>query len=72
MLLDKVRLVPFEEFEPEYTHALHIMEPVDADDTSFLAVGLALTWRVSGHKDRHFHRQDLMKVFHTSDLIQLI
>jgi predicted nucleic acid-binding protein len=42
MLLDKVCLVPFEEFEPEYSHALHIMEPVDADDTSFLAVGLAL------------------------------
>jgi len=52
--------VPFEEFEPEYSRALHVMEPVDVDDTSFLAV------------DRHFLRQDLMKVFHTSDRIQLV
>jgi predicted nucleic acid-binding protein len=42
MLLDQVRLVPFEEFEPEYSSALHVMEPVDVDDTSFLAGGLAL------------------------------
>jgi len=60
MLLDKVCLVPFEEFEPEYSRALHVMEPVGVDDTSFLAV------------DRHFLRQDLMKVFHTSDRIQLV
>jgi len=42
MLLYKMCLVPFEEFEPEYSRVLYIMEPVDVDDTSFLAVGLAL------------------------------
>ena len=48
------------------------MEPVDADDTSFLAVGLALHLDGIWTEDRHFLRQVLMKVFHTSDLIQLI
>ena len=72
MLLDKVCLVPFEEFEPEYSRALHVMEPVDVNDTSFLAVGLALHLDGIWTEDRHFLRQDLMKVFHTSDLIQLI
>ena len=72
MLLDKVHLVPFEEFGPEYSRALHVMEPIDVDDTSFLAVGLALHLDGIWTEDRHFLRQDLMKVFRTSDLIQLI
>ena len=41
-LLDNVELVPFEEFDREYDHAMEIMEPVDENDASFLAVGLAL------------------------------
>ncbi|MDD1700999.1 MAG: PIN domain-containing protein [Methanoregula sp.] len=64
--------MPFEEFKPEYSRALHFMEPVDADDTSFLAVGLALHQDGIWTENQHFPRQDLMKVFHTSDLIQLI
>ena len=48
------------------------MEPVDIDDTSFLAVCLALHLDGIWTEDRHFLRQDLMKVFHTCDLIQLI
>jgi len=72
MLLKKVCLVPFEDFEPEYLRALHVMEPVDVDDTSFLAVGLALHLDGIWTEDRHFLRQNLIKVFHTSDLIQLV
>jgi len=72
ILLDRVTLVPFEDFEGEYSRALHIMEPFDENDSPFLAVGLACNLDGIWTEDRHFLRQDLMKVFHTSDLIQRI
>jgi predicted nucleic acid-binding protein len=72
MLLEKVCLVSFEEFEREYSRALCVMEPVDVNDTSFLAVGLALHLDGIWTEDRHFLRQDLLKVFHTNDLIQIV
>ena len=41
-LLEHVILVPFEDFEHEYEHAMQIMEMIDENDAPFLAVGLAL------------------------------
>jgi len=72
ILLDRVTLVPFEDFEREYSHAIHIMDPVDVNDSPFLAVGLACDFDGIWTEDRHFLRQDFMKVFHTSDLVLLI
>jgi predicted nucleic acid-binding protein len=53
-LLDRIILVPFEDFEPEYEHAMRIMETVDENDSSFLAVGLALGIGSIWTEDRHF------------------
>jgi len=69
-LLDDVELVPFEDFEPEYDHAMEIMGTVDENDASFLAVGLALAVEGIWTEDRHFLRQDLLKVYSTGDLIE--
>ena len=41
-LLSRVTLVPFDDFEPEYPRAMQIMEPIDKNDSPFLAVGLSL------------------------------
>lgn len=71
-LLDNVELVPFEEFEREYDHAMEIMEPVDENDAPFLAVGLALGIKRIWTEDRHFLRQDLLQVYSTRDLIATI
>jgi predicted nucleic acid-binding protein len=72
ILLSHVTLVAFEDFEEEYPRAQQIMEPVDVDDSPFLAVGLAL--RIGGiwTEDRHFLRQDLLKVYTTGDLIAIM
>jgi len=69
ILLEQITLIPFDTFEPEYSHAIRIMESVDENDAPFLAVGLALTLDGIWTEDRHFLRQDLLKVYHTSDLI---
>jgi len=71
-LLDNVELVPFEDFEHEYDHAMEIMGPVDENDAPFLAVGLALGIEGIWTEDRHFLRQDLLKVYSTGDLIEKI
>ncbi len=71
-LLKRVVLVPFEDFEPEYRRAIQVMEPVDENDAPFLAVGLALGIGHIWTEDRHFLRQDLLKVCSTRDLIDTI
>jgi predicted nucleic acid-binding protein len=68
-LLGQITLVPFEDFEQDYSRAIQIMESVDENDAPFLAVGLALKLDGIWTEDRHFLRQDLIRVFHTSDLI---
>ncbi len=68
-LLLQITLVPFEDFELDYPRATRIMESVDENDAPFLAVGLALKLDGIWTEDRHFIRQDLLRVFHTSDLV---
>ena len=71
-LLEHVTLVPFEDFEHEYEHAVRIMETIDENDSSFLAVGLALGIGSIRTEDRHFFRQNLLKVCSTRDLLETI
>jgi predicted nucleic acid-binding protein len=71
-LLDRIILVPFEDFEHEYDRAMRIMETIDENDSPFLAVGLALGIGSIWTEDRHFLRQDLLGVCSTRDLIEMI
>jgi predicted nucleic acid-binding protein len=71
-LLEHVILVPFEDFEHEYEHAMRVMEAIDENDSPFLAVGLALGIRSIWTEDRHFLRQDLLHVYSTRELLETI
>jgi len=71
-LLEHVILVPFKDFEHEYGHAMRIMEKIDENDAPFLAVGLALGIGSIWTEDRHFERQDLLKVCSTRDLLKTL
>ena len=70
--MNKVILVPFEDFGQEYDHAMQIMETVDENDSVFLAVGLALGIQSIWTEDRHFLRQNLLEVYSTGDLVERI
>jgi predicted nucleic acid-binding protein len=72
ILLSRVTLVPFKDFELKYHRAMQIMEPIDEKDAPFLAVGLSLGLDAIWTEDRHFLSQDLLKVYTTSDLIEYI
>ena len=67
-----VSLVPFEEFEHEYEHAMRTMETIDENDSPFLAVGLALGIGSIWTEDRHFQKQSILKVCSTRDLIGIM
>ena len=69
--MNKVILVPFEDFGQEYDHAMQIMETVDENDSVFLAVGLALGIQSIWTEDRHFLRQDLLKVYQPVILLKV-
>jgi len=69
ILLEQITLVPFDTFEPEYSRAIRIMESIDENDAPFLAVGVALKLDGIWTEDRHFLRQDLLRVFQTGDLV---
>jgi predicted nucleic acid-binding protein len=71
-LLDRIVLVSFEDFEREYEHAMRIMEMIDENDSPFLAVGLALGIGSIWTEDRHFLRQDLLRVCSARDRIVII
>jgi predicted nucleic acid-binding protein len=71
-LHEHVILVPFEDFEHEYEHAMLIMETIDENDAPFLAVGLARGIGSIWTEDRHFLRQDLLNVCSTRDLLETI
>ncbi len=71
-LLHEVILVPFEDFESEYQHATEVMKPVDENDAPFLAVGIALGIDHIWTEDRHFKKQDYLRVCTTRDLIRMI
>lgn len=71
-LLENVILVPYEDFESTYQRAIEIMKPVDENDAPFLAVGIALGIDHIWTEDRHFQKQDLLRVCTTRDLIGMI
>ena len=71
-LLDHITLVAFEDFSREYDRAVQIMKPIDEDDAPFLAVGLALDIPGIWTEDRHFLRQEHLKVWSTRDLISQV
>ncbi len=71
-LLNRVVLVPFEEFSAEFNHAMQVMETVDENDSVFLAVGISLGIDGIWTEDRHFLKQDILKIYSTRDLAERI
>lgn len=52
--------------------AKRIMDKIDKNDTPFIALALAITNDGIWTDDKHFERQNRIKILKTSDLIQFI
>ena len=71
-LLERIHLVSFEEFKHEFLNAVNLMKEIDVTDSSFIALALALNADGVWTEDKDFLKQKAVKVFSTSDLIQLL
>lgn len=71
-LLQNINLVPFEEFKHEFMNAVKIMSKIDLNDSAFVAVGLAMNLDGIWTEDKHFHNQQILKVYKTKELVELL
>lgn len=72
ILLEKITVMPFEEFKDDFHRAMEIMKTVDETDSAFLAVGMYLKLDGIWTEDKDFKKQDILKVYSTKDLLSLM
>jgi len=69
ILFKYIKLVPTEEIEKNWDEAKKIMEHIDKEDVVFIATALSTEDSVIWSDDRHFEKQDKVKVLKTEDMI---
>lgn len=69
ILFKYIRIVPTEEIEKNWSEAKKIMENIDPEDVVFIATALSISDSVIWSDDRHFEKQDKIKVLKTEDMI---
>ena len=68
-LFKYIKLVPIEEIEKNWNEAKEIMEHIDKEDVVFIATALSIADSVIWSDDRHFEKQDKVKVLKTKDMV---
>ena len=71
ILFKYIRLVPTEEIEKNWNEAKKIMEHIDKEDVVFIATALSIEHSVIWSDDRHFEKQDKIKVLKTKEIANL-
>ncbi len=70
-LFKYIKLVPTEEIEKNWNEAKKIMEHIDPEDVVFIATALSISDLVIWSDDRHFEKQDKIKVLNTKEVVKL-
>jgi len=71
-ILSKITTVPYSEYGHNFEDALEIMKEIDEDDSSFIAVALSLAVDGIWSNDKGLQKQQMVKVWTTKDLIDII
>ena len=69
ILFKYIRIVPTEEIEKNWQEAKKIMENIDPEDVVFIATALSINDSVIWSDDRHFEKQDKVKVLKTEEMV---
>ena len=69
ILFKYIRIVPTEEIEKNWDEAKKIMEHIDPEDVVFIATALSISNSIIWSDDRHFEKQDKVKVLKTGAMI---
>ena len=68
-LFKYIKLVSTEEIEKNWHEAKKIMEHIDKEDVVFIATALSIEDSIIWSDDRHFEKQNKVKVFKTKDIV---
>ena len=71
-LFEKVTIIPFEKIQPYYEDAKKIMDPIDPDDSVFLALAMCISNDGIWTGDKDFEKQNIVKVWTTLDLLEYL
>ena len=69
ILFKYIRIVPAEEIKKNRSESKKIMEHIDPEDVVFIAAALSIPDSAIWSDDRHFEKQNKLKVLNTEDLI---
>lgn len=71
-ILDKIELIPKEQYSFYMSEAENIIGKIDIKDVPFIACALATNADGIWSEDRHFEKQDRIKVFKTKDVLEIL
>ena len=71
-LLERINLIPFEEFWDEFDQAVEIMKSIDEKDAPFMAAGMYLKADGIWTEDNDFKKQKILKAYSTKNLFERI
>ncbi len=72
ILMEKITLIPFQQFRVEFDLALDIMKIVDEKDSAFLAIGMLLKLDGIWTEDKDFQKQNVLNVYSTKELLDFM
>ena len=68
-LFKYIKLVPTEEIRKNWGKAKKIMGHIDKEDAIFIAAALSIRDSIIWSDDKHFKKQDKVKVLKTGDMV---
>jgi predicted nucleic acid-binding protein len=72
LIRENINIIPDEEIKPHFEKAYNIMEHIDLKDSPILACALAISNEGLWTTDKHFDKQNIIKVWKTKDLIKYL
>ena len=69
-LLSYFEIIPISKYVNKFDEAYEIMKDIDEDDTLFIALALAIPNDGIWTEDKHFQKQEVIKIWTTKDLIE--
>ncbi|MDG6220635.1 MAG: PIN domain-containing protein [Candidatus Thermoplasmatota archaeon] len=71
-VLTFVEIIPEEEYREHYQEAKDIMAAIDPMDTPFIALALSTINDGVWTNDKHFTKQDRIRIWHTREIIEIL
>ena len=72
LVMENVNIVPDEDVKSKMKEAIEIMKDIDKKDAPFLAAALAIPNDGIWSHDRHFEKQNKLKVWLAKDLLKYV